>query len=126
VSADVVTKTNQKRAVGAKALGAGGLLSNKGSDVVRGTKVIQSPLHSVDDVESLSPLSSTDSVKNEIPLNYPRQDESRLLRHLLTNYDKRVRPILDAKKNITIYVGITLTQIFDMVRNYSIILNLFK
>ena len=53
--------------------------------------------------------------KNEIPLNHPRQDESRLLKHLLTNYDKRVRPILNAKKNITIYVGITLTQIFDMV-----------
>ena len=93
-------------------------------DVVRATSQINSPLHPLDDVKATSPIpienvtgSYVAVEKNEIPLNHPRQDESRLLKHLLTNYDKRVRPILDAKKNITIYVGITLTQIFDMVRS---------
>ena len=86
-------------------------------DVVRATSQINSPLYPLDDVKATSPMPVAENVteKNEIPLNHPRQDESRLLKHLLTNYDKRVRPILDAKKNITIYVGITLTQIFDMV-----------
>lgn len=41
--------------------------------------------------------------------------ESRLLNYLLTNYNNKVRPILDHNGNITVHVGITLTQIFDMV-----------
>ena len=91
-------------------------------DVVRATSQINSPLYPLDHVQATSPMPQENATgsyvsveKNEIPLNHPRQDESRLLKHLLTNYDKRVRPILNAKKNITIYVGITLTQIFDMV-----------
>ena len=87
---------------------------------VGATSQIKSPLHSQD--VGPSPVSeetftkvSYGPAKNEVPLNQPRQEESRLLEHLLTNYDKRVRPVLDAKKNITIEVGITLTQIFDMV-----------
>ena len=87
---------------------------------VGATSQIKSPLHSQD--VGPSPVSEETFIKisdgpskNEVPLNQPRQEESRLLEHLLTNYDKRVRPVLDASKNITIEVGITLTQIFDMV-----------
>ena len=96
-------------------------------DVVRATSQINSPLYPLDHIQATSPMPQENATgsyvsveKNEIPLNHPRQDESRLLKHLLTNYDKRVRPILNAKKNITIYVGITLTQIFDMVSSLFI------
>ena len=91
--------------------------------VLRATSQIESPLHSQSD-QDVYPSSiaeeglmkiSDGPAKNEKPLNQPRQEESRLLGHLLTNYDKRVRPIRDPSKNITIYVGLTLTQIFDMV-----------
>ena len=91
---------------------------------IEATSQVISPLHTLDDVDSSLSLpeeTTTNTyiaVKNEIPLNHPRQDESRLLQHLLTNYDRRVRPIVDPQKNITIYVGITLTQIFDMVSMY--------
>lgn len=46
--------------------------------------------------------------------------ESRLLNYLLTNYNNKVRPILDHNSNITVHVGITLTQIFDMVRLFGL------
>lgn len=87
------------------------------------TSQIQSPLHPVGD-QDVDPSSVSEETlmqtydepaKNEKPINHPRQDEARLLDYLLKHYDRRVRPILDAKKNITIFVGITLTQIFDMV-----------
>jgi len=42
------------------------------------------------------------------------QHEARLLHYLLTNYNRQVRPLLDWTGNITVSVGITLTQIFDM------------
>ena len=45
------------------------------------------------------------------------QHEARLLHYLITNYNKNVRPLLDHNGNITVHVGITLTQIFDMVSN---------
>ena len=118
-----------------RAIGATAQIQAPEKSRVRATNEIQSPLHSLDDVESTTPMPNEEikapddietqsrlAVKNEIPLNHPRQDESRLLKHLLINYDKRVRPILDAKKNITIYVGITLTQIFDMVSFLMVLL----
>ena len=117
-----------------RAIGATAQIQAPEKSRVRATNEIQSPLHSLDDVDSTTPMpeeikapddietQSRLAVKNEIPLNHPRQDESRLLKHLLINYDKRVRPILDAKKNITIYVGITLTQIFDMVSFLMVVL----
>lgn len=45
------------------------------------------------------------------------QDESRLVNYLMQNYDREVRPVSDMRRNVTVKVGITLTQIFDMVRN---------
>ena len=43
------------------------------------------------------------------------KDETRLLNHLMQNYDKEVRPVYDAASKVVVNVGITLTQIFDMV-----------
>ena len=110
-----------ERAVGTSAQIQSGILLKASQDIkpksstdsVGATSQIKSPLYPAEKIVYTE--SSDHPVKNELPLSHPRQDESRLLNHLLTNYDKRVRPILDAKKNITIYVGITLTQIFDMV-----------
>jgi len=51
--------------------------------------------------------------------NWPRkkaeQEESVLLRVLMDGYEKDVRPVRNASQPILIEVGITLTQIFDMV-----------
>ena len=44
-----------------------------------------------------------------------KQQESRLLTHLMENYDREVRPVYNATKAVVVKVGITLTQIFDMV-----------
>ena len=45
-----------------------------------------------------------------------RQQESRLLTYLMENYDREVRPVYNASDQVVVKVGITLTQIFDMVR----------
>ena len=41
--------------------------------------------------------------------------ESKLLKYLMRNYDREVRPVVDPKTAMVVNVGITLTQIFDMV-----------
>ena len=43
------------------------------------------------------------------------QEESRLLNYLMSNYDREVRPVYNASQKVVVRVGITLTQIFDMV-----------
>ena len=42
-------------------------------------------------------------------------DEQRLLKTLRHNYDPAVRPVFDAKRPVVIDLGITLTQIIDVV-----------
>ena len=52
------------------------------------------------------------------PFPAPRhkdQQEARLLSYLMMKYDKDVRPILNVTEAVQVHVGITLTQIFDMV-----------
>ena len=43
------------------------------------------------------------------------QMESKLLKYLMKNYDREVRPVINPKTAMVVNVGITLTQIFDMV-----------
>ena len=66
---------------------------------------------------SPTPSTETSETSKAIskPLRHDEQHESRLLDHLLSDYNKQVRPIIDHRRNITVHVGITLTQIFDMV-----------
>lgn len=50
----------------------------------------------------------------------PRYDmnftqEQRLLYYLLKNYEKAVRPVRNASHAIVVKLGLTLTNIFDMV-----------
>ena len=47
--------------------------------------------------------------------NPPVQMESKLLKYLMKNYDREVRPVINPKTAMVVNVGITLTQIFDMV-----------
>ena len=42
-------------------------------------------------------------------------DEKRLLRFLVNGYERDVRPVRNATTPVVIKLGITLTQIFDMV-----------
>ena len=63
---------------------------------------------------SLTPVPQTTD------LLYPKKNqtarhESRLLHYLLAGYNRHVRPVLNHNSNVTVHVGITLTQIFDMV-----------
>ncbi len=48
----------------------------------------------------------------------PSQHESRLLEYLMAKYNNKVRPVFNASSIVTVHVGITLTQIFDMVSVY--------
>ena len=52
------------------------------------------------------------------------QEESRLLNHLMTNYDREVRPVYNASHKVVVSVGITLTQIFDMVSKITTLINM--
>jgi hypothetical protein len=51
------------------------------------------------------------------------QEESRLLNYLMANYDREVRPVYNASKAVVVRVGITLTQIFDMVSSHQLYIN---
>lgn len=42
-------------------------------------------------------------------------DEQRLLYKLMENYDNSVRPVMKASSPVVIQLGITLTQIMDIV-----------
>jgi len=44
-------------------------------------------------------------------------DERRLVDYLMRNYDNSIRPVKDASNPVIIRLGITLTQIFDLVLN---------
>uniref|UniRef100_A0A158Q739 Neur_chan_LBD domain-containing protein n=1 Tax=Elaeophora elaphi TaxID=1147741 RepID=A0A158Q739_9BILA len=48
--------------------------------------------------------------------NYSNQmtDEQRLLRHLLDQYEKAVRPVKNASNTVVVKMGMTMTNIFDM------------
>lgn len=42
-------------------------------------------------------------------------DEQRLLHHLLKNYQKAVRPVRNASNAVIVKLGMTMTNIFEMV-----------
>ena len=47
--------------------------------------------------------------------SYGNRAQYGLVKHLLTNYSTDVRPIEHNNKTITIYVGIAVNQLIDMV-----------
>jgi hypothetical protein len=46
-------------------------------------------------------------------------DEQRLMVHLFNGYERTVRPVRNASTPVVIRMGLTLTQIFDMVSLYK-------
>lgn len=42
-------------------------------------------------------------------------DEQRLYMVLMNNYDSNTRPVFNASQPVNVTIGITLTQIFDVV-----------
>ena len=46
-------------------------------------------------------------------------DEQRLFRKLMRKYEKSVRPVINATTPVVVKLGITLTQIFDMVSSLN-------
>ena len=73
-----------------RAVGATPQIQSPDRDV-GATSQIQAPLNSLDDVDTSKSVPTETStnpyeiIENEIPLSHPRQEESRLLQHLLTN-----------------------------------------
>uniref|UniRef100_A0AC34GSI7 Uncharacterized protein n=1 Tax=Panagrolaimus sp. ES5 TaxID=591445 RepID=A0AC34GSI7_9BILA len=53
-------------------------------------------------------------------------DEQRLFRHIITDYDTSVRPVYNASKVVNIFMGLTLTHIFNIdERNQVLELNVW-
>uniref|UniRef100_A0A914BW61 Uncharacterized protein n=1 Tax=Acrobeloides nanus TaxID=290746 RepID=A0A914BW61_9BILA len=53
-------------------------------------------------------------------------DEQRLFRHILRDYDLSVRPVFNASKTVIVYMGLTLTHIFNIdERNQVLALNVW-
>lgn len=50
----------------------------------------------------------------------PVPDEQRLMTHILRGYEKAVRPVQNASSIVVVKMGLTLTQIFDMVSRDSL------
>jgi len=44
--------------------------------------------------------------------------EQRLIRKLLRNYEKSVRPVRNASETVLVKMGLTMTQIFDLVNPF--------
>ncbi|VDK32550.1 unnamed protein product [Gongylonema pulchrum] len=57
--------------------------------------------------------------RTEIPDDNLRQfgvnDEQRLFKHIIHNYDVSVRPVRNASTVVDVYMGLTLTHIFNIV-----------
>ena len=51
--------------------------------------------------------------------DYQTNDEKKLLNYLMRNYDKRIRPVKNVSSPVLIRLGITLTQIVDLVSYIS-------
>ncbi|KAK6041134.1 hypothetical protein COOONC_21360 [Cooperia oncophora] len=53
-------------------------------------------------------------------------DEQRLLYHLMKDYEKAVRPVRNASHTVTVRLGMTMTNIFDMdERNQVLTINVW-
>ena len=62
----------------------------------------------------------SDARYDSLPVKeHKMQEESRLLNYLMANYDREVRPVYNASQAVVVRVGITLTQIFDMVSSHQ-------
>lgn len=69
---------------------------------------------STDELHQNTPTTTTEQLNKPTKLKF--NEEKRLLNILMEGYDRNVRPVGNSSAAILIELGITLTQIFDMVR----------
>lgn len=80
------------------------------------SKARESPFKSkAESQDQGSDLHSSDSSDNEEVDIRQTNHERKLLAYLMRDYDKSIRPVRDAKSPVVIKLGITLTQIVDLV-----------
>ncbi|KAK5966359.1 Nicotinic acetylcholine receptor subunit type G [Trichostrongylus colubriformis] len=78
------------------------------------------------DNSELPPIPSRSSVANLDLSKFGANDEQKLFRYLLRDYDKAVRPVFNASKIVKVYIGLTLTHIFNIdERNQVLALNVW-
>lgn len=65
--------------------------------------------------------SSADNEDGETRSHEQTNHERRLLHYLTRDYDNSIRPVRDAKSPVVIKLGITLTQIVDLVSHVLVI-----
>lgn len=52
--------------------------------------------------------------------------EQRLMNHLMKHYERSVRPVKNASDTVLVRMGLTLTQIFDMVSRFYVIFSVLS
>ena len=60
-------------------------------------------------------------IANRIRMLGNISSEQRLMTDLLWKYENSVRPIYNSSKPVEVGLGLTLTQILDLVSNYTIV-----
>ena len=80
------------------------------------------------DIEENTPYKLEAEIAEETP-NVPSYtrgipDEQRLMVYLFNGYERTVRPVRNASTPVVIRMGLTLTQIFDMVSCFHVNLHI--
>ncbi|KAE9550062.1 hypothetical protein FO519_006726 [Halicephalobus sp. NKZ332] len=71
-------------------------------------------------------VSDWGQISEKDPEKFRISDEQRLFRHILRGYDTSVRPIYNASKIVNVFMGLTLTHIFNIdERNQVLALNVW-
>ncbi|VDO63842.1 unnamed protein product [Heligmosomoides polygyrus] len=70
------------------------------------------------ETSDLPPIPSRESVADIDLSKFGINDEQKLFRYLLKDYDKAVRPVFNASKVVKVYIGLTLTHIFNIVSSF--------
>lgn len=75
----------------------------------------------------VTPTSTLPRVPTTGILRPPKdKDEDRLFRDLFQDYNQELRPAVNKEENVTVFLGLTLQQVIDLVRNILSVLPFFK
>uniref|UniRef100_A0AC34RNG9 Neurotransmitter-gated ion-channel ligand-binding domain-containing protein n=1 Tax=Panagrolaimus sp. JU765 TaxID=591449 RepID=A0AC34RNG9_9BILA len=74
----------------------------------------------------LPPVPDRSSIEDKDLEKFGISDEQRLFRHILVGYDTSVRPVFNASSIVNVFMGLTLTHIFNIdERNQVLALNVW-
>lgn len=65
--------------------------------------------------DDLAVDTATSTWSSDIDFERQTNEERRLVEYLMRNYDNSIRPVRNSNNPVVIRLGITLTQIFDLV-----------